>query len=129
MATMGATGVREDALWRDSQGARREAADVQKTSFAPRQQTQRPCATEPKVGQELAQNWPNGGFAHPWGPAKMGPPPYPTTHQIPNPTAAPITPNTPIPNPINAALLPNSLTANGVSDLTTAASGQTSAQQ
>ena len=57
------------------------------------------------------------------------PSPYPTTHQIPNPSAAPNTANAPIPKPIITFGLPSSRAAKGVSDLTTAASGHTSAQQ
>ena len=54
---------------------------------------------------------------------------YPTTHQIPSPTPAPNTANTPIPKPIITFGLPNSRAPKGVSDFTTAASGHTSAQQ
>ena len=50
---------------------------------------------------------------------------YPTTHQIPNPTPAPNTANPATPKPIITLGLPNSRAANGVSDLTTAASGHT----
>ena len=125
----GAKGGRGDALERGQRWRRREAADVQKTSRAPRQQTQPSCAVAPNLGQELAQYWPNGQFEGRSRPPKGPPLPYPTAHQIPNPSAAPTSANTPIPKPIITLGLPSSRAANGVSDFTTAASGHTSAQQ